>query len=83
MTWCTDGCPNEKGFLAGEKTITAKWAPQRTDSSCAFLNRPARLFEKQTCNYKKIIIISLLPISFLKFHLHIVVSYYYRINAIV
>lgn len=48
-TVSTLGWPNEKTFLPGEKTIMAISAPQRVQSSLAFLKRPERRFEKVTC----------------------------------
>jgi hypothetical protein len=45
----TEGWPKEKPLPAGEKTPATTSAPQRMESSLAFLKIPARHLEKHTC----------------------------------
>ena len=48
MRASTQGWPKEKTFFPGEKTMMAISAPQRVQSSLAFLKRPERRLEKVT-----------------------------------
>lgn len=58
----TEGWPKEKAFLPGEKTTIAISAPQRVQSSLAFLKRPERRFEKVT---RRLLSFDILVISIL------------------
>jgi hypothetical protein len=48
MTVSTPGWPKEKTLFPGEKTMIAISAPQRVESSLAFLKSPDLRFEKVT-----------------------------------